>query len=51
MPKLALTDLVVKKAAPSEKPRKLADGQGLYLEVHPNGGKYWRFRLRDASAS
>ena len=49
MPKLALTDLVVKKAAPSEKVRKMADGQGLCLEIHPNGGKYWRYRFRDAT--
>ena len=49
MPKLALTDLVVKKAAPTEKVRKMADGQGLYLEIHPNGGKYWRYGFRDAS--
>ena len=49
MPKLALTDLIVKKSAPTEKVRKMADGQGLYLEIHPNGGKYWRYGFRDAS--
>ena len=47
MPKLALTDLVVKKTAPTERVRKMADGQGLYLEIHPNGGKYWRYGFRD----
>jgi len=25
-----------------DKPFKLADGKGLYLQVRPNGGKYWR---------
>ncbi|MDO9226480.1 MAG: Arm DNA-binding domain-containing protein [Pseudomonadota bacterium] len=25
---------------------RLPDGGGLYLEVHPNGGKFWRFRYR-----
>ena len=49
MPKLALTDLVVKKAAPTDKVRKIADGQGLFLEIHPNGGTYWRYRFRDAT--
>ncbi|MEC7702972.1 MAG: integrase arm-type DNA-binding domain-containing protein [Pseudomonadota bacterium] len=31
---------------PSKSPRKLADGQGLYLWVMPNGAKYWRFSYR-----
>jgi hypothetical protein len=28
------------------KPYKVADGAGLYLEVDPSGGKYWRFKYR-----
>jgi hypothetical protein len=28
---------------PSKSPKKLADGDGLYLWVMPNGAKYWRF--------
>jgi integrase len=28
------------------KPYKMADGAGLYLEVDPSGGKYWRFKYR-----
>jgi integrase len=31
-------------AKPKEKPYKLADGQGLYLEVMPNGSKLWRLK-------
>ena len=31
---------------PSKSPRKLPDGQGLYLWVMPNGKKYWRFTYR-----
>lgn len=31
---------------PSKTPRKLADGEGLYLWVMPNSKKYWRFRYR-----
>ena len=39
-----LTDLKVKALKPKEKPYKVFDGQGLYLEVMPNGGKKWRYR-------
>jgi hypothetical protein len=28
------------------KPFKMADGAGLYLEIDPSGGKYWRFKYR-----
>ena len=31
---------------PEEKPYKKADGGGLYLEVMPNGSKYWRLKYR-----
>jgi len=31
---------------PSKTPRKLADGEGLYLWVMPNSAKYWRFTYR-----
>lgn len=41
-----LTDVEVKKAKPKEKPWRLADGKGLYLEVMPNGAKYWRMKYR-----
>jgi integrase len=33
---------------PGPKPKKLADGQGLYLLVTPKGGKWWRFKYRFA---
>ena len=38
-----LTDTQVRSARPSERPRKLTDSRGLYLQVMPNGGKYWRY--------
>lgn len=41
-----LTDSRIRSAKPSVRPRKLADGRGLYLQVMPNGGKYWRFDYR-----
>ncbi|MBV8603909.1 MAG: site-specific integrase [Pelomonas sp.] len=45
---MPLTDAAVRNAKPSEKPKKLADGGGLYLEVRPEGGKWWRWRYRFA---
>ena len=32
------------KFVKTDKPYKMADGGGLYLEVDPSGGKYWRFK-------
>lgn len=51
MPKLVtpLTDVQVKNAKPREKPYKLFDGGGLYLEVMPTGSKLWRMKYRQAS--
>ena len=36
---MALTKLAVRNAKPSEKSRKLSDEKGLFLLVHPKGGK------------
>lgn len=41
-----LSDVAVRNAGPKEKPYKLADGRGLYLEVSPTGGRYWRLKYR-----
>lgn len=43
-----LTDKACKALKPKDKSYKVADAQGLYLEVMPNGSKYWRFRYRIA---
>jgi Arm DNA-binding domain len=43
---VALTDIVVRNAKSSGKTFKLFDGRGLYLEVSPNGGKWWRLKYR-----
>ncbi|OQS24892.1 tyrosine-type recombinase/integrase [Chromobacterium violaceum] len=43
---MALTDLAIRQAKPQDKPYQLADGESLYLEVSPSGGKLWRFRFR-----
>jgi integrase len=44
----ALTDAKLRgvKPKPSEKPFKLADGEGLHLLVMPAGGMYWRYNYR-----
>lgn len=44
-----LTDSSIKVAKPKDKPYKLSDGQGLYLEVMPNGSKLWRLKYRHAA--
>jgi integrase len=41
-----LTDLSIKKAKPGAKPIRMFDGGGMYLEVRPNGGKWWRHKYR-----
>lgn len=41
-----LTDTQIRNAKPKEKPYKLTDSNGLYLEVRPNGSKLWRYRYR-----
>lgn len=43
-----LTDLECKKAAPKDKPYRLYDSGGLYLEITPAGAKYWRLKYRFA---
>ena len=43
---MPLTDTAVRNAKPGEKPIKLFDGAGLYLEVSPTGGKWWRLKYR-----
>ena len=41
-----LTDTAIRAAKPREKRYKLADGEGLYVEVAPSGGKWWRIKYR-----
>ncbi len=41
---MLLTDVAVKNAKPGAKPFRLKDERGLYLEIRPEGGKWWRLR-------
>lgn len=43
---MALTDSKVRSAKPEAKEYSLVDGDGMFLLIHPNGSKYWRFRFR-----
>lgn len=43
---MPLTDTAVRNAKPQSKPVRLFDERGLYLEIAPSGGKWWRFKYR-----
>lgn len=43
---MALSNTAILNAKPSEKPYKLYDSEGLFMQVTPNGGKWWRFKYR-----
>jgi hypothetical protein len=43
---MPLTATTIRNAKPGAKARRMFDGQGLYLEVAPSGGKWWRFKFR-----
>lgn len=45
---MPLSDAKIRNAKHTEKPQKLTDGGGLYLEVRPSGAKLWRYRYRIA---
>ena len=47
-PQIALTVTAIKNVKPSKKAKRLFDGGGLYLEVSPSGGKWWRLKYRFA---
>jgi integrase len=43
---MSLTDTAVRNAKPGKKAVRLFDERGLYLEVSPAGGKWWRLKYR-----
>ena len=43
---MPLTDTEIRKAKPEQKTKRLFDERGLYLEVSPAGGKWWRLKYR-----
>ncbi len=43
---MALKEIQIKNARAKDRPYKLADGEGLFLFVKPNGSKLWRLKYR-----
>lgn len=43
---MPLTDAKIRNTKAGDKPLKLTDGGGLYLEIRPTGTKLWRLRYR-----
>lgn len=43
---MPLTETALRALKPTGKTRKVADERGLYLEISPAGGKWWRIKYR-----
>lgn len=43
---MSITDTALRNAKAKDKPYKLYDEKGLFIQVTPNGGKWWRFKYR-----
>ena len=43
---MSLSNTAIRNTKPGEKAKKMFDGGGLYLEVAPSGGKWWRLKYR-----
>jgi integrase len=43
---MPLTAIAIRNAKPGPKPVRLYDSGGLYLEISPAGGRWWRFAYR-----
>ena len=43
---MPLSNTSIRNAKPGEKAKKMFDSGGLYLEVAPSGGKWWRLKYR-----
>ena len=45
---MPLTATAIRNAKPGKRPKRLYDSAGLYLEISPGGGRWWRFAYRFA---
>jgi len=45
---MPLTDIAIRNAKPTDSPVRMFDGGGLYIEIVPSGGKWWRLKYRFA---
>ncbi|MFN0315712.1 MAG: tyrosine-type recombinase/integrase [Burkholderiales bacterium] len=43
---MPLTDIAIRNTKPGPKAKRIFDSGGLYLEVSPTGGKWWRLKYR-----
>lgn len=43
---MPITDTAIRNAKPKDKAYRLSDERGMYLEVSPSGGKWWRVKYR-----
>lgn len=43
---MPLSDTAIRNVKPADKPLRMFDGGGMYLEVSPAGGKLWRLKYR-----
>jgi hypothetical protein len=43
---MTLSDAKIRNAKPGNKRVRLFDERALYLEMSPNGGKWWRLKYR-----
>lgn len=43
---MPLKTITIQNLRPKAKPYRIADGMGLWLEVRPSGGKFWRYRYK-----
>jgi len=43
---MALSDIAIRNAKPAIKAFKLYDEKGLFIQITPSGGKWWRFKYR-----
>lgn len=43
---MPLTNVAISRAKPTGKTQRLFDGGGMYLEISPSGGKWWRLKYR-----
>ena len=43
---MPLTDTKLRAIKPTDNTQKLFDEKGMYLEVTPKGGTYWRLKYR-----
>lgn len=43
---MPLSDAAIRRVKATQKQQKLSDGGGLFLLVHPNGSRYWRWKYR-----